>query len=253
MHYSDLELCTYGSRALDAANWAVPLRAVGWLEHPNPFDEVPRRWWSTWWPRAGGVHRDVIKRLEQLVRQTREQFSQLAFLGVHTCSLCVAAGNNGKREGGWSQENLIIPGDGEVFVAPGGILHYVLEHSYLPPERFIQAVMRCPPCGSSEHLDALRAANGGKEIPLETADQWHANRRARNEAYRRFLGVLKVQVIGATREQIVAAAREVWAEGAVCVEPDGSVSFGDFKVAFNKDGHAIDIGIGRRLAMPEPR
>jgi hypothetical protein len=40
-------------------------------------------------------------------------------------------------------------------VAPGGILHYVEAHNYLPPEEFRRAVLECPPMTSRAYLAAL--------------------------------------------------------------------------------------------------
>jgi hypothetical protein len=68
---------------------------------------------------------------------------------------------------GWSQENLIIPGTGEIYAAPGGIAHYVRDHRYLPPPGFIAAALACPDCSSDEYLELLLRTNDGKAIPLE--------------------------------------------------------------------------------------
>jgi hypothetical protein len=54
-----------------------------------------------------------------------------------------------------------------VYLAPGGIPHYIEVHSYLPPSEFVAAVLRCPDCGTNEYRDALRLANRGNEPPLE--------------------------------------------------------------------------------------
>jgi hypothetical protein len=77
-----------------------------------------------------------------------------------------------------------VPGTAEVFAAPGGIVHYIADHSYLPPEAFILAVMTCPDCGSSEYLDALRRANLGKDLPMESKDEFQQRIRARRPTSR---------------------------------------------------------------------
>jgi hypothetical protein len=61
-----------------------------------------------------------------------------------------------------------VPGVEQIYIAPGGIGHYVEVHSYLPPRPFIEAVVRCPEYGSARYCDALRASNAGKTPPLET-------------------------------------------------------------------------------------
>jgi hypothetical protein len=155
LYFKDLDLCTYHSDHLDADAWAVPLRAVGWLEDPEPFTR-------------GDAPEGLVEKLLTLAGQTRRAFAQYQFRGVHECSLCVAEGL-GKSGGGigWSQENLILPGAGEVYAAPGGVAHYVSDHRYLPPAEFIAAAMACPDCGSIEYLEALVRANKGNVVPLE--------------------------------------------------------------------------------------
>ncbi len=37
MHVADLDVFRYHDGPFEPQNWAVPLRAVGWLEHPEPF------------------------------------------------------------------------------------------------------------------------------------------------------------------------------------------------------------------------
>jgi len=155
MHFDDLAPCTYHSGPLDAGAWRAPLRAIGWLEHPHQFP-------------LGTVPVGLVWRLRALITQTNEHFPGYRFRGVHACSLCDA---EGRKHGslGWSQENLIIPGEDEVFAAPGGIVHYVEDHRYLPPAAFIAAALACPDCGTTEYLAALRRANGGHELPLRAS------------------------------------------------------------------------------------
>ena len=101
-----------------------------------------------------------------MVAQTREAYSQYCFRGGKDCSLCVA--NSLPPPGPiWSQENVFVPGSGVVYVAPGGIPHYIEVHAYLPPLEFVDAVLLCPDCGTSEYRLALRTANRGNPEPLE--------------------------------------------------------------------------------------
>jgi hypothetical protein len=150
LHFEDLELCTYHTGA-----WAVPLRAVGWLEAPHPFTR-------------GDEPDGLVTRLLTLAEQTRRTFAQYQFRGGHQCSVCVAEGG-GISVGGlsWSQENLIIPGVGEVYAAPGGVAHHVRDHHYLPPSAFVASAMACPDCSSAEYLETLVRANNGQAIPME--------------------------------------------------------------------------------------
>ena len=160
MYIPDLELCQYHSGPFDAGNWSVPLRAVGWLEHPNKFP-------------TGVTPTDLVPKLATLVQQMRQAFSHYQCRGTKTCSLCEASGETSPGPI-WSQENLFVPGSQEVFIAPGGIVHYVEAHSYLPPESFIHAVLRCRNCETSDYLDALRVANAGIKPPLVSCADFQA-------------------------------------------------------------------------------
>jgi hypothetical protein len=154
MYIPDLELCRYARGAFSADNWAVPLRAVGWLDHPHAFT-------------GGNVSNRLTARLEIMVEQSRTLY--FAFMGVQDCSLCIARGRVPPGPG-WSQENIFVPGKHVVYVAPGGIVHYIEAHSYLPPAEFVKAVFACPEVASDEYSEALRSANGGAEPPLKAPD-----------------------------------------------------------------------------------
>ena len=122
MYFADLEPCVYHPGPLDAASWAVPLRAVGWLEHPHPF---PR----------GTVPADFAAILAGLVGQTRSSFFQYSFRGRYQCTLCSRAAGSGPILIDWSEVNLIIPGEGEVFAAPGDRKSTRLNSSHEIPSR----------------------------------------------------------------------------------------------------------------------
>jgi hypothetical protein len=131
-----------------ADKWAVPLRAVGWLEYPEPYT-------------TGSVPAELAAKLWALVA------SPLCMtLGIYSCSFCREY-EIGQNSTGviWSRE-LFIPGDAEVFVAPGGVIHYVESHLYLPPARFIDAVMKCPDPGSAAYSVAIVKSNAGAKPPF---------------------------------------------------------------------------------------
>lgn len=157
MYFPDLDTCYYDRGPLDADRWAVPLRAIGWLEHPHPFT-------------TGTVPAALLGRLVELILQMDETFSHYSFRGVHHCDLCAAAGMPAFAADKLNV-NLLIPGDGEVFAATGTTPHYIEAHSYRPPDSFVSAVLTCPPADSAEYLAALRGANKGRAIPLLTRDE----------------------------------------------------------------------------------
>ena len=164
MHIHDLDLCHYHNGPFDADNWAVPLRAVGWLEHPYHFP-------------TGIAPTALVPKLSTLVEQMRQSFFHYQFRGVKSCSLCDASGLASPGPI-WSQENLFIPGTGEVYLAPGGIVHYVEAHSYLPPAPFVRGVLLCPGCDTPDYLGALRNANAGREPPVGPWVPFVARRRS---------------------------------------------------------------------------
>jgi hypothetical protein len=156
MHIKDLDLCRYHTGPFDADNWSVSLRAVGWLEHPQHFT-------------TGVTSSEFVSKSKMIVEQVRGACPDFAFLGFKECSLCLAVGL--KSPGPiWSQENIFIPGSRVVYVAPGGIVHYVEMHEYLPPSEFVESVLSCPDPHSKKYYEALRASNAGVKPPFQTAE-----------------------------------------------------------------------------------
>lgn len=157
MYFPDLELLRYHTGAFRAENWSAPLLAVGWLEHPNGFS-------------IGVIDDAVISKLKDLVEQSRRQELH-TFLGMMHCTFCGAANQLGPGPI-WSQENVFIPGTNAVYVAPGGIVHYIEQHSYCPPSEFLEAVLQCPTLFTPLYRDALCAANDGLMPPSGAGLGW---------------------------------------------------------------------------------
>ena len=105
---------------------------------------------------------------ERFVYAARDAYSGMHFRGLHDCSLCAEESSAARLDS--SYLNLLIPGVGVVYAAPAAILHYIEEHSYLPPADFIGAVDACPPYGSESHELALRKANLNCPTPLDTVN-----------------------------------------------------------------------------------
>jgi len=103
----------------------------------------------------------------------------LCELGMHWCSLCAAEGRIGPDNRS-SQAVLLVPAPKCVYEVPIWIGHYVLGHSYQPPEEFCRAVKSCPEPGSDEFRSALLAHL--PELANEVADafpffeEWDAER-----------------------------------------------------------------------------
>ena len=166
MYFQDLGLCDYHSGPHDYKTWCSPLLSVGWLEHPHSYSTGPT-------PPA------LLYQLESLIEKSWEHYPSFAFRGPYSCSFCVNGHSVGTRNTR-SHENLWIPGDGVIYLAPGMITHYIGDHEYRPPECFIKAVLSCPDYGTPGYCAALRAANAGKPPPLlttkEVAEKWAAER-----------------------------------------------------------------------------
>lgn len=56
--------------------------------------------------------------------------------------------------------NLLVPGEHEVYVAPELILHYIADHGYSPPEEFCSALLSCPEIPSMPYFWRLVEAGG---------------------------------------------------------------------------------------------
>jgi hypothetical protein len=117
-----------------------PIRAIGWLEASCPFTRGP-------------VQPEFAQRLMALVARPISAFLSL---GIHHCSLCDAEGKCGP-DCRTSQAVLLVPAPTCVYEAPIWIGHYVLQHSYQPPQEFCNAVMSAPKPGSDEFCEALGA------------------------------------------------------------------------------------------------
>ena len=140
------DLSEYNS--LDA--WITkPAKAVGWLSVNKAF--------------ARGALDEVV--LRELTNLVQDAWSPVHTPGIHRCELCrfrvipILTRVFGIRDRAVSSGLFIIPGDSCVYVSPQGILHYVREHGYLPPEEFCNAVLRCPPMRSADYYRAIGVEN----------------------------------------------------------------------------------------------
>lgn len=153
MYAADLSLLRYSDGCFDFENWACPLLAVGWLDYPHPFN-------------IGKVRRDFFLRLSEQLWLTDQVFMNEHFRGLHECSLCSAKGHVDTSIP-TSYRNMFVPGDGVVYVVPGGITHYIELHRYAPPDEFVTAVLQCPDLESRDYIEALTRANNNTPPPLE--------------------------------------------------------------------------------------
>lgn len=116
------------------------LRAVGWLGRESE------------WPK-GSVPSEFLDKLKELCA---DPWQPIVSAGGHQCDLC-------QFDGPCFGSNVFVPYRGSIYVAPVGIVHYIVAHWYRPPEEFIQGVLACPPMRSVDYLKAL-LANGGRGL-----------------------------------------------------------------------------------------
>ena len=116
------------------------LLALGWLEEGHPYQ-------------IGSVAEPFYLRLKELFN---DPWQPVICMGIHKCPFCQfdeACGTN----------NLFVPFDGDIFVAPELIQHYVSCHHYQPPDNFIGAIQECPDTNSMEYKRKL-LKNGGSRL-----------------------------------------------------------------------------------------
>lgn len=128
------------------------LLSVGWLCKAQDFSK-------------GTPPEDFISRLtDLLVWPVQDPFTSYVMFGHHACDLCPLERQSlkqrvGSRSIAVGRRNLFVPKPRSelVYVAPSTIIHYILEHDYLPPEEFQNAVMKCPRMRSLAYYREMRA------------------------------------------------------------------------------------------------
>lgn len=80
--------------------------------------------------------------------------------------------------------NLFVPGEGLIYVAPSMIAHYIDAHAYEPPSVFWEAVMKCPEMWSDAYGQAL-ILNGPTNEKWKGVAGHMKSKRERLEAFKR--------------------------------------------------------------------
>ena len=130
----DLEQCNYFP--FDCSDTL----AIGWLSKDSQFN-------------TGAVDSDFFEKLKELAERP---WAPITCTGVHHCELC-------QFKAPAFCKNLFIPWKGKIFIAPAGIVHYIAQHWYKPPQAFIDAVMECPEMNSMLYKKSF-LENGGRRI-----------------------------------------------------------------------------------------
>jgi hypothetical protein len=141
MYFTDLSEYSYNPREARPG-----LRNVGWLDKAHAFAR-------------GKLSDSVIDKLWQFskvaVAQTR---------GFHLCEMCshlshspLVIIHNSQRLRVGSAEIRVFGADDSAYACPNLLGHYVVAHDYLPPERFIQALLHGPAPLSKQYFDQLES------------------------------------------------------------------------------------------------
>src|ERR1051326_7551523 len=130
-HYLDMSPYTY-----HPAGVGVNTVNIGWLDAEYKFP-------------LGKASDNFIELLWSLCKQPAVQTT-----GFHRCNLCLipSVGQHEARRCGellklGSAEIRVFDSNGQEYAAPNLIYHYVVEHYYLPPSEFIEAVVKNRPKG----------------------------------------------------------------------------------------------------------
>ena len=115
------------------------VRAIGWLDDKHAFP-------------VGIAPAEFTDKLGRIIET--ETFLGLyengsiipKFFGFHTCELCHNYDHG---------DDIVVPSNQVMYVAPKMILHYITEHGYLPPKQFIDAVLESPIPGTKSYNDAV--------------------------------------------------------------------------------------------------
>jgi hypothetical protein len=155
----------------------APVLAVGWLDAPHDF------------PRGAIADEDLAALVELADTAGRGALSHPA--GWHNCSFCGGATG--------ASEMYVLDGD-QLFIAPVMIVHYVRDHGYRPPDRFLAAARAAARLPARERYRELALRRRAEHLPERLAfTTWH---RRRFDTYpiaegtTKLRGVATVEAIG---------------------------------------------------------
>ena len=147
----DLDICTYGKHG----EYQSPYQqrypgciAIGWLEKGHTYNQ------------EGNLLKGFVESLRKFIKHNPT--TDMVWLGYHDCDICPKEKNdtqplsrqewaNKYKDGKeWPSKtekkekdkkeprhiNLVIHGDNKIYAAPELLLHYIIDHEYIPPEEF---------------------------------------------------------------------------------------------------------------------
>lgn len=102
---------------------------------------------------TGSVPAPFFEKLSVLARENWVPFVRAGPLDP--CPLCQFPRLHDSYAAGG--EFIFVPGTDVVYVASALVVHHIAAHWYVPPESFMEAVLRCPPMRSGAYYRALMA------------------------------------------------------------------------------------------------
>jgi hypothetical protein len=121
-YYADLSPYTF----LDSPARPRKRLNVGWLDSNHPYPTGVT---------TDAFRNNLVKRLEQVENRTR---------GYHYCDLCGAKEplriTSGSQEFVLGSAEIHVKQGRRLYISPDLIVHYVLDHSYEPPNEYVSVV-----------------------------------------------------------------------------------------------------------------
>ena len=134
-YFPDLSPCTYFPRQ------EARLIAIGWLDPGSEYQK-------------GSVSEDFFNSLAALLE---DPWQPVIWAGFHSCSFCRLTNLYKDHELKVGSDNLFIPANDQVYVAPSMIEHYIDRHEYQPPLEFQEAVMLSAGMSRTDYEKKLEA------------------------------------------------------------------------------------------------
>lgn len=143
MHYSDMSPYGY------YLSFQLPqVYNVGWLDSNHPYP-------------TGKTSPEFRAKLVDLCLSRQPFNSEVNLIrgARHACNICGAPSMNIEKDGKkgiLGASEIWVPGaNGTHFASPSMIVHYVLEHDYLPPPEYIETVLKADLGQSYSGQDSL--------------------------------------------------------------------------------------------------
>lgn len=209
-YFEDLSPCRYFGEQFIGAT-PEKMKAVGWLAKGRPY------------PRRQTVPETAFRKLLTLLEDPWEPCHFMGYHNCHFCPPPAPPVSQGQNKESKAQvvrklvrgtefvvvrsaetdaferqhrierdslvihfgaNNLFVPGEGVVYVAPSMIAHYIDAHAYEPPAVFWEAVMKCPEMWSDAYGQALILNGPTNEKWKRVAGQMKGQREERERFMR---------------------------------------------------------------------